>query len=82
MFIAWYLRSPRRGSEGRNETGLVLVKLISAPPNRAGGGWAFSAINMSLLRSETTPPYPPTPENSGLLEISLLKFLHKSFIFD
>ncbi len=37
MFIDRYLRSPRRGSEGRNETRLVLFKLTSAPPNRAEG---------------------------------------------
>ncbi len=35
MFIDRYLGRPRRGSEGRNETGLVLVTLSSAPPNRA-----------------------------------------------
>ncbi len=35
MFIDQNLKSARRGSEGRNETGLVLVKLSSAPPNRA-----------------------------------------------
>ena len=37
MFIDRNLTKTPRGSEGRNETGLVLVKLNSAPPNRAGG---------------------------------------------
>ncbi len=37
MFIDQQARSSRRGSEGRNETGLVFIKLTSAPPNRAGG---------------------------------------------
>ena len=41
MFIDRYLRRPTRGSEGRNETRLVLVKLSSAPPNRAGGSRSF-----------------------------------------
>ncbi len=41
MFIDRYLRSASRGSEGRNETRLVLVKLSSAPPNRAGGYRSF-----------------------------------------
>ncbi len=38
MFIDQNLESDRRGSEGRNEIRLVLVKLSSAPPNRARVG--------------------------------------------
>ena len=38
---------------GAEWTRLVLVKLCSAPPNRAGGSWANDAINMSPLRGET-----------------------------
>jgi hypothetical protein len=41
MFIDQNLRSTRRGSEGRNETKLVLVTLSSAPPNRAGVSRAY-----------------------------------------
>jgi hypothetical protein len=36
MFIDWHNKKYRRGSEGRNKSGLVLVKLSSAPPHRAG----------------------------------------------
>jgi len=41
MFIDPYLKSPGRGSEGRNEPGFVIVMLSSAPPNRAGGSWTY-----------------------------------------
>ena len=40
MFIDRNLRSTVRGSEGRIETRVVLVKLRSAPPNRARGSRA------------------------------------------
>ena len=58
-FIARYLMRPRRGSEGRNETRLVLVKLSSAPPNRAGGIGPLSYKHVTPtglpLRGELTP---------------------------
>jgi hypothetical protein len=41
MFIDQSLISARRGSEGRNGTKLALVKLSSAPPNRAGASRAY-----------------------------------------
>jgi hypothetical protein len=37
MFIDHHLNNCLRGSEGRNETGLVFGRLSSAPSNRAGG---------------------------------------------
>jgi hypothetical protein len=49
MFIGRNLRTTRRGSEGRNETRLVPVKMSSAPQNRAGDSHDDSAINMRLL---------------------------------
>ena len=36
MFIAWSATKTVRRSEGRNDTGGVLIKLSSAPPNGAG----------------------------------------------
>jgi len=50
MFIDQTLKTARRCSEGRNETRLVLSKLSSAPPNRAGGVSDRRAISMSLER--------------------------------
>jgi hypothetical protein len=41
MFIDRNPTTTMRGSEGRNETRKVLVKLGSAPPNRAGGCLAY-----------------------------------------
>ena len=52
MFIARQELKLRRGLEERNEVGLVLAMLISAPPNRAEGFLAERAINMPLLRSK------------------------------
>ncbi len=49
MFIAHLPENIRRGSEGRNETRLALVKLSSAPPNRAAASQAIQPINMSPL---------------------------------
>ncbi len=57
MFIDRHLRIPTRGSEGRNETRLVHVKLISAPPNRAGGSGPLS-YNISPLRGEIFLVFP------------------------
>ncbi len=49
MFIDRAEKSLWRGSEGRNEAALVLVKLSSAPPNRARRSQKLRAINMSPL---------------------------------
>jgi hypothetical protein len=53
MFIERYLRSPRRGSEGRNETTLVLVKLSSAPRTAPEGLGPLSYKHVTPYRGET-----------------------------
>ena len=55
MFIDQNVKSTLRDSDGRNEIGLVIVRLSSARPNRAGGSSDLRAINMSLLRSGRIP---------------------------
>ena len=41
MFIDRNPKKKMRGSEGRNETRLALIKLSSAPPNRVGASRAY-----------------------------------------
>ena len=43
MFIAWSTTKTVRRSEGRNDTGWVLIKLSSAPPNGVGFMWRTPA---------------------------------------
>ncbi len=73
MFIDRRLRSPRRGSEGRNETRLVLVTLISAPPNRAGGSRSFEYKHVTPTGLK--PGYVPNPYHVIKFSTSMLPAL-------